>query len=132
MFSENFTGRDPKPMPLVAKTSAAALSLIRHSERRRCSFASAFQSHSMPCAGAQAAIAAVKPACRSSTVPYRYRRQGPLCVSCSPQPARTLAAGTMKLLTINRRRSSSCACSISRSAWIAAPVAVAFQSQSVS
>jgi hypothetical protein len=36
------------------------------------------------------------------------------------------------LLTISRSRSSSCACSTSRKTWIAAPVAVSFQNQSVS
>ena len=62
----------------------------------------------------------------------RCRKRGPLRLPCASQPPRTLAAGTTKLLTISRSRSSSCACSTSRKTWIAAPVAVSFQNQSVS
>jgi hypothetical protein len=50
----------------------------------------------------------------------------------TPQPTRTRAAGTMKLLTISLSRSSSLLWSDSRKAWIAAPVAVSFQNQSPS
>ena len=48
------------------------------------------------------------------------------------QPARTRAAGTMKLLTISLSRSSVLACRASRRAWIAAPAAASFQNQSPS
>src|ERR1700720_1894696 len=34
----------------------------------------------------------------------RCRKRGPLCLPCAPQPPRTLAAGTTKLLTISRSR----------------------------
>src|SRR6516164_3151158 len=50
----------------------------------------------------------------------------------SLQPARTRAAGTMKLPAISRSRSSSLVCRASRNAWIAAPAALLFQSQSPS
>jgi hypothetical protein len=53
-------------------------------------------------------------------------------ISTHPQLSRTRAAGTMKLPTIRLSRSSLLASSISRRAWIAAPVAVSFQNQSLS
>ena len=57
--------------------------VIRRSERRRCSFASACQSRSIPWAVPHAAIAAVKPACQSSTVPPVSKARTFICFMLS-------------------------------------------------
>src|SRR6516165_5802419 len=57
--------------------------VIRRSERRRYSFASACQSRSIPWAVPHAAIAAVKPACQSSTVPPVSKARTLICFMLS-------------------------------------------------
>src|SRR6516165_1142194 len=81
-FSSN-TSPSTSRCTLSMLNSGSTVPVIRRSERRRCSFASACQSRSIPCAMPHAAIAAVKPACQSSTVPPVSKARTLICFMLS-------------------------------------------------